>query len=174
MTQYTIGERCSGKTTKLIERSAKEGLYILTGTKNQADYIFRKAKEMNLAIPYPLCINEFLLNGYFVDSSIIRDGMLIDELDVVLSGLFNGIPIREVTISDRGNVQRIDTMKSNYRHERKFIKGELPPKTGRYMVRYNGREGYDAFYADDNMWWSAGVFDKPEEVEWDPNSYMPL
>ena len=33
MMNVVIGERCSGKTTRLIERSAKEGIYILAPTK---------------------------------------------------------------------------------------------------------------------------------------------
>ena len=44
--QVTIGERQSGKTTKLIKRSAAEGSYILAVNKHQASAIFKQASEM--------------------------------------------------------------------------------------------------------------------------------
>lgn len=33
---------------------------------------------------------------------------MIDELDLVLNQLFRGIPIHEVTLTDRGNVERLE------------------------------------------------------------------
>lgn len=109
MTKYLIGERCSGKTTRLIERSAKEGIYILAPTKNTARCIADQAKEMGLDIPFPLTVGEYLRGNKFQGSSIRRDGLLIDDLDMVLHQLFGGIPIREVTLTDRGNVEKLET-----------------------------------------------------------------
>lgn len=48
MTKYLIGERCSGKTTRLIERSAKEGSYILVANKVMARCVADQAKEMGV------------------------------------------------------------------------------------------------------------------------------
>ena len=104
-----IGERCSGKTTRLIERSAKEGIYILAPTKNMARCIADQAKEMGLDIPFPVTLDEYLRGNKFQGSSIRRDGLLIDDLDMVLHLLFRGIPICEVTLTDRGNVEKLKT-----------------------------------------------------------------
>ena len=57
---------------------------------------------------------------------------------------------------------------------RKWIKGELPKKSGNYAVRYNGIEGRDDFTVDGKYWWNTGRFNHPEEVEWDPGSYKEL
>ena len=104
-----IGERCSGKTTRLIERSAKEGIYILVANKGMARCVADQAKEMGLEIPYPITVGEYLRGNKFQGSSIRRDGLLIDDLDMVLDLLFRGIPIREVTLTDRGNVEKLET-----------------------------------------------------------------
>lgn len=102
-----IGERCSGKTTRLIERSAKDQLYILTSTKPRARAIFDNAIRMGLDIPYPITVEEYLRGDKFRGSSIRRDGILIDDLDDVLRVIFTGIPIHEVTMTDYGNVKRL-------------------------------------------------------------------
>ena len=104
-----IGERCSGKTTRLIERSAKEGIYILVANKEMARCVADQAKDMGLEIPYPVTVGEYLRGNKFQGSSIRRDGLLIDDLDMVLDLLFRGIPIREVTLTDRGNVEKLET-----------------------------------------------------------------
>ena len=108
MTKYLIGERCSGKTTRLIERSAKEGIYILVANKEMARCVADQAKEMGLDIPFPVTVGEYLRGNKFQGSSIRRDGLLIDDLDMVLDLLFRGIPIREVTLTDRGNVEKLE------------------------------------------------------------------
>lgn len=110
MTKYTIGERCSGKTTRLIERSAKEGIYILVPTKDIARCIADQAKEMGLDIPFPVTVGEYLNCGRHDWSNIREKGLLIDELDLVLERLLRGIPVHEVTLTDRGNVERLDSL----------------------------------------------------------------
>ena len=55
-----------------------------------------------------------------------------------------------------------------------FIKGVLPKKSGNYKVRYNGIEGRDDFTTNGNHWWNTGEASKPEEVEWDPDSFREL
>ena len=109
MMNIVIGERCSGKTTRLIERSAKEGIYILVANKEMARCIVDQAKEMGLEIPFPVTLDEYLRGNKFQGSSIRRDGLLIDDLDMVLHQLFGGIPIHEVTLTDRGNVEKLET-----------------------------------------------------------------
>ena len=110
MTKYLIGERCSGKTTRLILRSAEEQLYILTSTKHRAQAIFDNARNMGLDIPFPVTLDEYLRGNKFQGSSIRRDGILIDDLDDVIRTLFSSIPIHEVTLTDHGNVERLDSL----------------------------------------------------------------
>lgn len=104
--QITIGERQSGKTTKLIKRSAAEGSYILVATKCQAGEISKQAREMGFDTPYPVTVEDYF-KYKFRGSDITRKGILIDEVDLVLQYIFAGIPIREITLTDRGNIGSI-------------------------------------------------------------------
>ena len=104
MTEIIIKERGTRKTTELIKRAAKDGLYILTDTKRSAEYIVDMARRMGLYIPFPVTMEEYLKGNEFRGSCIRRDGLLIDDADAVFQTLLSGIPIRAVTISDRGNI----------------------------------------------------------------------
>ena len=97
MTEYIIGERRSGKTTELIKRSAETGTYILVANKHMASLVSTQAQMNGYAIPYPITINEVLSGN--TSSAVRSKGVLIDELDMVLSGLCDGVPIRDVTIT---------------------------------------------------------------------------
>lgn len=57
--KITIGERQSGKTTKLIKRSAAEGSYILVAAKRQANIICKQASEMGIKIPFLLQLTRY-------------------------------------------------------------------------------------------------------------------
>lgn len=107
-TKIIIGGRCSGKTTKLIEQSAKEQIYILTSTIQRARHIFDKARDMGLVIPFPVTVQEFY-HSRFVGSSIRRDGVLIDDADDVLREFLSDTPIRGLTLSDNDNIERLET-----------------------------------------------------------------
>lgn len=104
MTEIIIKERDTEKTTELIKRAAKDGLYILTDAKRSAEYIAESARRMGLHIPFPVTVEEYLKGNKFRGSCIRRDGLLIDDVDAVFQTLLSGIPIRAVTISDRGNI----------------------------------------------------------------------
>lgn len=97
MTEYIIGERQSGKTTELIRRSADTGACILVANKSTASIIFKQAKMNDYDIPYPITINDVLSGN--ISNYVMSKGILIDELDMILSGLFNGVPIRAATIT---------------------------------------------------------------------------
>lgn len=97
MTEYIIGERRSGKTTELIRRSAYTRAYILVANKSTASLIFKQAKMNDYDIPYPITIDEVLSGN--IGNYVMSKGILIDELDMILSGLFNGVPIRAATIT---------------------------------------------------------------------------
>lgn len=107
MTKVTIGKRGTGKTTKLIQRSAREGSYILTSTVFRAQAIWDTAREMGLNIPYPVTLHEYLHSNKFRSSTIPRKGILIDDVDAVVGALFAGIPIHEMTMTDFGNIERL-------------------------------------------------------------------
>ena len=113
MTQITIGERQSEKTAKLIKRSAAEGSYILTCTKRQATEIVKQAREMGVDIPHPVTVEEFFKHK-FRPTDITRRGILIDEVDLVLQYIFADIPIREVTLTDCGNIGSVFIPKEPY------------------------------------------------------------
>lgn len=111
-----VGERCSGKTTELIKKSAVTGAYIVTINLRAAEFIFHQAKQMGLNIPFPITVGEMIKeikNGdRFRGSSIYRDGVLIDDADLVLQGIFGNIPIHEIALNDRGdNVSYLKDMR---------------------------------------------------------------
>ena len=99
-----IGKRQYGKTTHLIRRSADEWVYILTFDHTRASEIFNMAKNMNLDIPYPVTLHEYLKHG-FKGSSITRNGILIDDADEILQMIFAGVPIKCITVSDSDNIR---------------------------------------------------------------------
>ena len=99
-----VGKRQHGKTTHLIRRSADECVYILTSNYRRASEIFNMAENMNLHIPYPVTLNEYLRSG-FKGSSITRNGILIDDADQILQMIFAGLPIKCITITDSDNIR---------------------------------------------------------------------
>lgn len=123
MTEIIIKERGTGKTTELIKRAAKDGLYILTDTKRSAEYIVDMAHRMGMHIPFPITVDEYLKGNKFQGSCIRRDGVLIDDAELVLQTLLSGIPIRAVTITDRGNIS-MDRLKE-LELENQILRGYL-------------------------------------------------
>ena len=97
MTEYIIGERQSGKTTELIKRSAETGAYILVANKHMASLVYMQAKTNGYDIPYPITIDDMI--SVNISSDIRSKGVLIDELDMVLPGLCDDVPIHAVTIT---------------------------------------------------------------------------
>lgn len=95
-----MGGRGYGKTARLIIWSADEQICILTANKERAAHIAKQAKKMGLSIPFPVTAYEFFYSNKFAGSSIRRDGILVDDADDVLQTIFDGIPIKEITITD--------------------------------------------------------------------------
>lgn len=89
--RFITGPRCSGKTTTLIEESARTGIPIIAPTMIMANYIKQRAKELGLDIPEPTSINKIVNQGG-------RPGKYyIDELEMCLRQL--GIDPIAVTIN---------------------------------------------------------------------------
>ena len=78
--------RCFGKTNYLIHKSKETGYPIVVGTKSQKELLCEKAKDINIEIPEPITITEFLNYGYFREEKK-PDNILIDELPNVLSNI---------------------------------------------------------------------------------------
>ena len=78
-----VGERQSGKTTGLIKQSASTKAIIVAPTLTMARYIKELATEIDLDIPTPISVHEFIKRKYI---SGLRDTYryLIDELQSVL------------------------------------------------------------------------------------------
>ena len=104
-TQITIGDRWSGKTTKLIKRSAEEGSYILAASKKQASIIFKQAKDMGFDIPYPITPSDILNKLKPIDHPVIRQkGVLIDEGVALFQSILSPVPINEITLTNNDNI----------------------------------------------------------------------
>ena len=83
--KITIGPRRSGKTARTIMESAKTGSYILVATIEQANVIFKQAKDMGYDIPYPVTIREITTGRKCFDNKHMREhGVLVDEARIVL------------------------------------------------------------------------------------------
>ena len=78
-------DRGAGKTFYLIRLSAVLDSPILCATEQSKKYILDKAKEMWLEIPEPIVVNkgnfEIVMRGK-------KENLLIDDLELVLKGLF--------------------------------------------------------------------------------------
>jgi len=79
-----VSGRGTGKTTTLIQQSAKEGHYIICHSTREASRICSVAKRMRLHIPMPITYGEFLNRRYYGRGIT---GFLIDDLDMLLAEL---------------------------------------------------------------------------------------
>jgi len=83
-TEFYSMTRQSGKTTMLIEMSAKTGAIIVVPTHVMANYILGLANKLNLKIPEPISVREFI-KAVDSDWGFNKQKYLIDELQMVLS-----------------------------------------------------------------------------------------
>ena len=95
-----MGQRGTGKSSKLVMRSAMTRTYILTTDDVRARYLSDLARRMNVSIPYPITVREWQQSDKFQGSSILRDGLYIDDLDDVVEKIFDPIPIKAATINE--------------------------------------------------------------------------
>lgn len=137
MTEIIVKERGTGKTTELIKRAAKDSLYNLTANRMRAGCIAKLARRIGLYIPFPVTMEEYLKGNKFRGSCIRRDGLLIDDADDVFQTLLSGIPIRAVTISDRGNISmdRLEQLELDNQILRGYLErlGVLPSEELRHV-----------------------------------------
>lgn len=108
-TEILVGESGTGKTVELIKRSAESGIYILVANRKRAEMLVKQAENMNLYIPFPVTLQEWLSsNNRFHGSSIRRDGLLIDDIDDVIKELFLPIEIKAVTLRTPNVITNLD------------------------------------------------------------------
>lgn len=86
----------SGKTTKLIQMSHDNWIYIVTVDEKRANNIAHMAYELKIDIPYPITLQEYL-NTKMRGSHIKK--VLIDDADDILKNIFNTVEIDTITMS---------------------------------------------------------------------------
>ena len=80
-----IAGRGAGKTTMLIHMSHDKKIPILVPTTKVARFIKDRAKAMNLDIPAPVTMFQFLNNDSKYSCNNKKERFLIDELDSILA-----------------------------------------------------------------------------------------
>lgn len=107
-----VGDRQTGKTTRLIEISAATGIPIATCNFGIASHIYHQAKRNGYDIPKPLCLNGSSFERSY--ASHYEKGMpvLVDELQM----FFQKANLRPLVVS-------IPTYAADFR----FSESEMPP-----------------------------------------------
>ena len=99
-----IGARGSGKTTKLIKQAAKENSVIMTTTNRQAENVRKQADELGLTVLVTSVENIISSNGINRGSVLAvlmqKNGILIDDADLVLTHILSGVTIKGISLTD--------------------------------------------------------------------------
>lgn len=111
MTKIIVSGRGAGKTEKVIRESYEKGLIIVCQNQTEAHNIFEQAKKLGLNIPEPLSVNLFKNNKFF-DPKIFREGVIVENADVILESLLS-VPVETITLSG-DKVQLLDYDKAVY------------------------------------------------------------
>jgi|GEM_PF-4434898 len=89
-----IGDRQTGKTSKLIRTSAAEGKYIVVPTEQMKQFVARQAKAMGLNILYPVCFAELPFHSRFYGEVLVDEAQMLLEMAI-------GAPISAMTVCAR-------------------------------------------------------------------------
>lgn len=99
-----IGTRGSGKTTKLIKQAAKENSVIMTATNRQAENVRKQADELGLTVSVTSVENIISGNdikrGSVLESLVRKNGILIDDADLVLTRILSDVAIKGISLTD--------------------------------------------------------------------------
>ena len=98
------GGRGAGKTTRLIEKSEKDRGYIVCHSKGECSRIFAQAERMKINIPFPMTYAEFITGDY---RGARISGFHIDNVDMLLSHLCGGVPLKTVTLTPFGSITNL-------------------------------------------------------------------
>lgn len=80
--EMVLGNRGTGKTTKLIDFSSETGYRLIVPSKNEQDSVLRQALAMNVSIPKPIDIKS-------VPKTIQGEGIIIDDPLLMFRMLFD-------------------------------------------------------------------------------------
>ena len=143
-------ERGAGKTTMLIEESARTGAIIVVSSYPMVNYTMVLAMRLNLDIPEPITVTNYL-------KALVRGGLnreqkyLIDDLHEMLSQMNVEAATIDVnciepiaTIKDRERRARA-IMQTDITHAKNFIKSTNP----RCITEYNYWENDEKDRIDD-------------------------
>ena len=100
MSKLIIGSRGSGKSTMLVQESAKTGKYILVSSYRHALYLSNLAEQLGLKIPAPITAHDFFKTDKLVGTDVAQKGLLIDEIGEIFETIFRNIDIGTVTLSE--------------------------------------------------------------------------
>lgn len=89
--------RGQGKTTELVLESARTGRYILVYNRGLIKNLLDRAEQLGVSIPYPVTVEE-IRQGKFYGSSLRRDGIIVDDAEIVLERLLR-IPLTMISVS---------------------------------------------------------------------------
>lgn len=103
-----IGTRGSGKTTKLIKQAAKENSVIITATNRQAENVRKQADELDLIVSVTSVEN--IISGSVLESLIIKNGIFIDDVELVLTRILSGATIKGISLTDDHSKFRDDLL----------------------------------------------------------------
>ena len=131
-----VGGRASGKTTKLIQESAKTGYRIIAFSKDAAKEIYMQAKDLGYDILRPISVMEYVL----APNSFEQDGVLIDDIENTLGAIFKQKIHAATFCSERMPLLEISTRGVQ---QPKFIRGETVFKTEYVYVLRNGEYAFE-------------------------------
>ena len=98
-----IGDRGSGKTSRLIMESYYSRATIITPTTLDRENTLLRANEMVVTIPIPLTIRELMsMEPHARKRQFSDNGIIIDDLDRLLYELFSFLPINAISITNGG------------------------------------------------------------------------
>jgi len=93
-----LGCRASGKTTEAIKESTEKWFYIVCPTMKYAQNISYMAKKMQLDIPHPITIDEFINRKYYGKGI---KGFIFDDLDTSLQ-IITSVHIETIILNQSG------------------------------------------------------------------------
>lgn len=112
--KFIIGARGAGKTTALVEKAAKEHLYIVCRDRARADDVFRGALSEGFNIPNPITFDD-LICGRFHGKGI--RGFLIDDVDALLQLVARGVPVVAAAMTDGEGIE-VECLPGTFRGNR--------------------------------------------------------
>lgn len=104
--------RGQGKTTRLLYASEFNNIPILCNSMKHKEDLIRRAREMNLFIPEPICVHE-IFSAYTNGKEI--DRILVDDMELVFQQMLHNIgfhsDVEAISITNNWEKQRDNRVK---------------------------------------------------------------